>query len=93
MLVEELRSGIDVVVCPGVGASDDHDCVAIGCGGGGVIDTVVIDGRLKEMGVLLEPRAKGQYDELSKVALCISQRGIRESRVIYSKVKSSNDAG
>lgn len=60
MLVEKLWGGIDVVICPGVGASNNHHGVALGCGGGGVVDTVVIDGRLKQMSILLEPKVVSQ---------------------------------
>jgi hypothetical protein len=44
-----------VVVGAGVGAADYHYRVAGGCGGGRVIDTVVIHGGLEEVGVGLEP--------------------------------------
>lgn len=51
VLVEELRRGINVVVCAGIGAADYHDRVAGGGGGGGVVDAVVVDGRLEKVGV------------------------------------------
>lgn len=51
VLIEEFWGGVYVVVCSGVGAADDHYGVA-GCAGGGrVVDTVVVDGGLEEVGV------------------------------------------
>ena len=44
-----------MVVCTSVGAADDHDGVA--GGGGGVVDAVVINGRLEEVRVGFEPVA------------------------------------
>lgn len=55
ILVEEFRRGINVVVGARVGAADDHDRVAF-CGRRGrVVDAVVVDGGLEEMGVGFEP--------------------------------------
>lgn len=53
VLVEEFGCGVEVVVCSRVGAADDHDGVAGGVGG--VVDAVVVDGGLEEMGVGFEP--------------------------------------
>lgn len=52
-LVEEFGRRVDVVVCSGVRAADDHDGVAAGCGR--VIDAVVVDGGLEEVRVVFEP--------------------------------------
>lgn len=49
VLVEEFGRGVDVIVGSGVGAAHDHDGVA--GGGGGVVDAVVVDGGLEEVGV------------------------------------------
>ena len=52
MLIEEFRGGVDVEIGAGVGAADDHDGHA---DFGGLMDAVVVHGRLEEMGVLFEP--------------------------------------
>ena len=49
MLVEEFGGLVDVEVCAGVGAADDHDGEVI------VVDAVVVDGGLEKVGVFLEP--------------------------------------
>lgn len=55
VLIEELGGGVDMVVSAGIGTTNDHDCQTT-CGRGGrVIDAVVVDGRLEEMGIFLEP--------------------------------------
>lgn len=44
-----------MVVCSGIGAADDHYRVA-GCGGGGgMVDAVVVDRWLEEVGVGFKP--------------------------------------
>ena len=55
VLVEPFGGGIDVVVCAGVGAADDHDGYVV------VVDAVVIYGGFEEVGVFFEPvgREKG----------------------------------
>jgi hypothetical protein len=45
VLVEEFGSAVDVVVCAGVGAADDHD------GQGIVVDQVVVDWGFEEVGI------------------------------------------
>jgi hypothetical protein len=52
-LVEEFGRGVEVIVCSGVGAADDHDGIA--GGGGGVVDAVVVDGGLEEVRIGFEP--------------------------------------
>lgn len=49
VLVEEFGGLVDVEVCAGVGAADDHDGEVI------VVDAVVVDGGLEKVGVFLEP--------------------------------------
>lgn len=51
VLVEEFGGGVDVVVCAGVGAADYHYCVAGSARGGGVVDAVVVNRGLEEVGV------------------------------------------
>jgi hypothetical protein len=65
-LVEEFGRGVEVVVCSGVGAANDHDCVAGGVGG--VVDAVVVDGRLEEVRVGFEPVVA-----LEMVAVCVAR--------------------
>lgn len=68
MLIEELRGGVNVVVCSRVGAADNHDGVA-GCGRGGrVVDAVVIYWRLKEMRIGFEPVTP--YSLVSTCMIC-----------------------
>lgn len=55
VLVEEFGGAVDVVVGAGVGAADYHYSIAGGSRGGGVVDAVIVDGRLEEMGVSFEP--------------------------------------
>ena len=55
MLIEELWSCIDVVVCSRIGPADDHNGQTPSGRGGGVVDAVVIDRRLEEVGVVFEP--------------------------------------
>lgn len=56
VLVEKFRCCVDVVVCSCVGTADNHDCVA-GCRGGRwMVDAVVVNRGLEEMGVFFEPR-------------------------------------
>lgn len=55
VLVEEFGGCVDVVVGAGVGAADYHYRVAGGSRGGGVVDTVVVDRGLEEVGVSFEP--------------------------------------
>jgi hypothetical protein len=52
VLVEPFGSRVDVVVVTGVGPADDHHGHVL------VVDTVVVDRRLEEMGVLGEPLGK-----------------------------------
>lgn len=52
-MVEELWGCVDVKVGSGVGPAHYHHRVA-GCGGG-VVDAIVVDRWLEEMGVLFEP--------------------------------------
>lgn len=55
VLVEEFWCGVDVVVGAGVRPTHHHDRQAGGFGGGWMINAIVVDGRLKEMRVLLKP--------------------------------------
>ena len=55
MLVEELWGCIDVVVCSRIGSANDHDGQTTGGGGRGVVDAIVVDGWLEEVGVVFEP--------------------------------------
>lgn len=47
VLVEPLRSLVNMVVGPGVGTADDHDGEVF------IVDAVIVDGRLQQMRVLL----------------------------------------
>lgn len=58
VLVEEFGSGVDVVVGAGVGAADYHYCVAGGSWRGRVVNAVVVDRGLEEVGVSFEPVEK-----------------------------------
>lgn len=71
MLVEELWGRVDVVVSARVGAAYDHDGVALCCGGGGVVDAVVVDGGLEEMGVLFEPVNRSLLAKIEWNSACI----------------------
>lgn len=62
VLVEEFGGCVDVVVGAGVGAADYHYCVAGGSRGGGVVDTVVVDRGLEEVGVSFEPVEKSSSE-------------------------------
>lgn len=55
MLIEELGSGVDVVVCSSIGAANDHDSQATRGGGGWVIDAVIVDWGLQKVRVVLQP--------------------------------------
>lgn len=52
VLEEEFGGGVYVEVGAGVGAADDHYCHA---DLGGLVDTIVVYGRLEEVGVFFEP--------------------------------------
>lgn len=54
VLVEELGRRVDVIVGAGVGAADDHDGERV------VVDQIVVDGGLEEVGVRFEPGYKEQ---------------------------------
>ena len=58
VLIEELGGGVDVVVGPSIWATNHHDCHPAG-GGGRSIDAIVVDGRLQELRVVLEPGRQG----------------------------------
>ena len=55
-MVEELGSGVDMIVGSRVGPADNHDRVAGRGRGGGMVDAVVIDGRLEKMRIGLDPK-------------------------------------
>ena len=55
MLIEELRSGIDMVVSPRIGTANNHHSQPT-CGGRGwVINAVIVDGWLQKMRIVLKP--------------------------------------
>lgn len=55
MLVKELGRRVDVVICARVGPADDHNGVPFCGGGGGVVDAIVVDGGLEEVGIFFKP--------------------------------------
>lgn len=55
VLVKEFRCRVDVVVGACIRSANDHDSVALGSRGRGVIHTVVTDRRLQKVGVLFKP--------------------------------------
>ena len=55
VLVEELGRLVDMVVVPGIWPTYDHDGQAARGGVVGVVDTVVVDGGLQQVFVLLQP--------------------------------------
>ena len=58
VLVEELRRRVDVVVCPRVGAADNHHGQAGRRWLGWVVDAVVVDGWLEQVRVVFQPKGK-----------------------------------
>lgn len=64
VLVEEFGGRVDVVVCASVRAANDHYGVALRGGGGRVIDAVVVDGGLEEVGVFGEPAGAVNFSGL-----------------------------
>ena len=63
VLVEELGSGINVVISSRVGSADYHDRQST-CGWGRwMIDTVIVDGWLEKMSIIFQPIVK-QIDQL-----------------------------
>lgn len=58
VLIEEFGGCVNVVVGTGIGAADYHYCVAGSSRGGGVVDAVVVDRGLEDVGVSFEPVQK-----------------------------------
>ena len=57
VLVEEFRSRVDMIIGPGIWATNDHDGQT-GCAGGRrVVNAVVVHRWLKEVGVIAKPCA------------------------------------
>ena len=53
ILVEELWGAVDMVICSGVRAANDHDSEAGSRGRGWMVDAVIVDGWLEQVRVVL----------------------------------------
>lgn len=53
ILVKELWGAVDMVVCSGIRAANNHNSQAGGRGGRWMVNAVVVDGRLEQVRVIL----------------------------------------
>jgi hypothetical protein len=55
MLIKELWCAVDMIVRTSIRSSHDHHCQTRGAGRRWMIDTIIVDWGLQQMGIFLKP--------------------------------------